>query len=79
MGGRGCSTWSKAAAETPCPAGFLAATKLGGDRIAVAALDPFRGYTSALRTTLPQAIRVLDAFHVVRLALRSCARPDRPL
>ena len=35
--------------------------------IGVAALDPFRGYATALRTTLPQATRVLDAFHVVRL------------
>jgi transposase len=39
------------------------------DRITVAALDPFRGYASALRTSLPQATRVLDAFHVVRLGL----------
>jgi transposase len=39
------------------------------DAITVAALDPFRGYANALRTTLPQAIRVLDAFHVVRLGL----------
>jgi transposase len=39
------------------------------DRITVAALDPFRGYATALRTSLPQAIRVLDAFHVVRLGL----------
>jgi transposase len=39
------------------------------DRISVAALDPFRGYATALRTTLPQAVRVLDAFHVVRLGL----------
>jgi transposase len=37
------------------------------DRIAVAALDPFRGYATALRTELPDAVRVLDAFHVVRL------------
>jgi transposase len=35
--------------------------------IGVAALDPYRGYASALRTTLPHAVRVLDAFHVVRL------------
>jgi transposase len=33
----------------------------------VAALDPYRGYASALRTSLPDAVRVLDAFHVVRL------------
>jgi len=37
------------------------------DRVEVAALDPFRGYASALRTSLPDAIRVLDAFHVIRL------------
>ena len=37
------------------------------DAITVAALDPFRGYATALRTELPQATRVLDAFHVVRL------------
>lgn len=33
----------------------------------MAALDPYRGYASALRTALPHAVRVLDAFHVVRL------------
>ena len=38
-------------------------------RVAVvtAALDPYRGYASALRTQLPGAVRVLDAFHVTRL------------
>ncbi len=30
-------------------------------------LDPFRGYATALRTSLPGATRVLDAFHVTRL------------
>ena len=35
--------------------------------ITTAALDPYRGYASALRTALPDAVRVLDAFHVVRL------------
>ncbi len=35
--------------------------------ISTAALDPYRGYASALRTTLPHAVRVLDAFHVTRL------------
>jgi transposase len=39
------------------------------DGIAVAALDPFRGYATALRTQLPAAVRVLDAFHVTRLGL----------
>jgi transposase len=35
--------------------------------VTTAALDPYRGYASALRTALPHAVRVLDAFHVVRL------------
>jgi transposase len=37
------------------------------ERIEVAALDPFRGYATALSTSLPDAVRVLDAFHVTRL------------
>jgi transposase len=37
------------------------------EQIALAALDPFRGYATALATTLPHAVRVLDAFHVVKL------------
>lgn len=37
--------------------------------IGVAALDPYRGYASALRASLPHAVRVVDAFHVVRLGL----------
>jgi transposase len=37
------------------------------DQVRVAALDPFRGYATALRTELPAAQRVLDAFHVTRL------------
>jgi transposase len=32
-----------------------------------AALDPFRGYANAVRDELPDAVAVLDAFHVVRL------------
>jgi transposase len=35
--------------------------------IEVVALDPFRGYGAALSAGLPHAVRVLDAFHVVRL------------
>jgi transposase len=37
--------------------------------IATASLDPFRGYASALKRHVPQAVRVLDPFHVVRLGL----------
>lgn len=39
--------------------------------IGFAALDPFRGYATALRTELPHAVRVLDAFHVVRLGFQA--------
>ncbi len=37
------------------------------EQVTTASLDPFRGYATALRTSLPDAVRVLDAFHVVRL------------
>jgi transposase len=37
------------------------------EQVTVAALDPFRGYATALRTGLPHAVRVLDAFHVIKL------------
>jgi transposase len=37
--------------------------------ITTASLDPFRGYATALTSHLPDAVRVLDPFHVVRLAL----------
>jgi transposase len=37
--------------------------------ISTASLDPFRGYATALTSHLPDAVRVLDPFHVVRLAL----------
>jgi len=39
------------------------------EQVRVAALDPFRGYASALSAALPDAARVLDAFHVTRLGL----------
>jgi len=42
------------------PAGFI-------DGIEQASLDPFRGYANALRDELPDAVAVLDGFHVVKL------------
>jgi transposase len=42
------------------PEGFI-------DGVEQAALDPFRGYANAIRDGLPDAVAVLDAFHVVRL------------
>src|SRR5665647_243977 len=38
------------------------------DQIAAASLDRYRGHPTAERTRLPETIRVLDAFQVVRLA-----------
>src|SRR5215212_4943726 len=35
--------------------------------VETAALDPFRGYANAIRDGLPDAVAVLDAFHVVRV------------
>lgn len=36
-----------------------------------AVLDPFRGYAKAIREELPDAVPVLDAFHVVQLATKA--------
>ena len=38
-------------------------------RIVTAALDPYRGYATALADQLPGAVRVLDPFHVCKLGL----------
>lgn len=37
--------------------------------VVTASLDPFRGYATALAAQLPDASRVLDPFHVVKLGL----------
>jgi len=37
--------------------------------VTTASLDPFRGYATALGAQLPDAVRVLDPFHVVKLGL----------
>jgi transposase len=53
-------------------AGWLAAQQPDWrTRIVTASLDPFRGYATALAIQLPDATRVLDPFHVVKLGL-SC-------
>jgi len=52
-------------------ADWIAAQQQGWrEAIRVATLDPFRGYSTALCTQIPDATRVLDAFHVVALAVR---------
>jgi transposase len=46
-------------------------------RVQVAALDPFRGYATALQAGLPEATVVLDSFHAVRLAQDALDRVRR--
>jgi transposase len=41
------------------------------DGVEQAALDPFRGYANAIHNGLPDAVAVLDAFHVVRLGTQA--------
>ena len=57
--GKAYATWLQARGP-----GFRAAVK-------VATLDPFRGYANALRDELSEAVPVLDAFHVVKLAAQA--------
>jgi len=57
--GRAYATWL-----TDRSAGFRCGVK-------VATLDPFRGYANALRDELSEAVPVLDAFHVVKLAAQA--------
>jgi hypothetical protein len=47
--------------------------------VKTAALDPYRGYAAALRTALPHAVRVLDAFHVTRLGFAAVDEVRRRL
>lgn len=47
------------------------------DRVEVAALDPFRGYATALQHGLPSPTAVLDSFHAVRLAQDAIDRVRR--
>jgi transposase len=45
--------------------------------ISTATLDPFRGYSNAIRDELEDATAVLDAFHVVRLGLKAMEETRR--
>ena len=47
------------------------------DNVQVATLDPFRGYGNAIRDELDDAVAVLDAFHVVKLALQAMEETRR--
>jgi transposase len=45
--------------------------------VSTATLDPFRGYSNAIRDELEDATAVLDAFHVVRLGLHAMEETRR--
>jgi transposase len=45
--------------------------------VGVATLDPFRGYSNAIRDELEDATAVLDAFHVVKLGLTAMEETRR--
>jgi transposase len=45
--------------------------------VGIATLDPFRGYSNAIRDELEDATAVLDAFHVVRLGLKAMEETRR--
>jgi transposase len=45
--------------------------------VGTATLDPFRGYSNAIRDELDDATAVLDAFHVVRLGLHAMEETRR--
>jgi hypothetical protein len=78
-------TWTRHRRPHPRTAGAAARPGGGPDRhraadlagrpaarrkqLTTAALDPFRGYATALADQLPAATRVLDPFHVCKLAL----------
>ncbi|MBS4727455.1 transposase [Mycobacterium sp. SM1] len=49
----------------------------GKAQITTASLDPCRGYATALNQPLPQAVGVLDPFHVTKLALTALDRVRR--
>ena len=70
-----CTRWSSGSPDPPCPTGLLAAAARPG---AKTSLWPRSirtgGYATALRTQLPDAIRVLNAFHITRLGLAAVDR-----
>jgi transposase len=62
----------------PACAGWLTGRGTGfTGGVQIAALDPFRGYANAIRDHLDDAVAVLDAFHVVKLALAAMEETRR--
>lgn len=64
-----CWTSCRAARAPSYRGGSAPGTTRGRAQIVTASLDPFRGYATALAAQLTSTVRVLDAFHLVKLAL----------
>ena len=64
----GCSTWSKVVPNRRFSSGSPNAPPAWRDQIEVVAMDGFTGFKTATTEELPDAVAVMDPFHVVRLA-----------
>src|SRR5829696_6227525 len=76
-GRRGCWTWSRAAPSKPSGSGSPNGRASWRDGVEVVAMDGFTGFKTATTEELPDAVAVMDPFHVVRLAgdaLDQCRR-----
>jgi hypothetical protein len=65
---RGCSTSFLDGRRPPCPAGWTS-THAFRDQVQVVAMDGFAGYKNAATAAVPDAVTVMDPFHVVALAV----------
>jgi hypothetical protein len=73
----GCWTWSRAAPRPRSRPGSPTAPTAWRDAVEVVAMDGFTGFKTATAEELPDAVTVMDPFHVVRLAgdaLDTCRR-----
>ena len=64
----GCWTWSRAAPSRRSRPGSPTAPQAWRDAVEVVAMDGFTGFKTATTEELPDAVAVMDPFHVVRLA-----------
>ena len=64
----GCWTWSRAAPSRRSRPGSPTGPQAWRDGVEVVAMDGFTGFKTATAEELPDAVAVMDPFHVVRLA-----------
>jgi transposase len=76
-GRRGCWTWSRARSKQAFRQWLAEREASWRDGVEVVAMDGFTGFKTATTEELPDAVAVMDPFHVVRLAgdaLDQCRR-----